>query len=318
MYERIFHSEILSFAILVIPNIPSNARWKSKGVTIVGGIINRVNSPQGIAVTDNQTMFVADAGHNRVMKYTDDGRKARQILGSKTDGKQEREQLHRPSTVIQDAKSKKLIICDRGQYRIVRWNRKTSRFSRIIQENMACFDVVMDEEGCLYVSDTQKHEVRRYEYGDQSGKVVAGGQGQGHRLCQLNYPTYIFVDGKQAVYVSDRLNNRIVKWEKDAKKGIIVAGGHGNGKDKHQLFRPAGLIVDQSGTIYVADQWNHRIMRFRQGETQGEIIAGDKYLSGNRSNELNGPEGIAFDRQGNLYVVDSFNNRIQRFDIKTD
>ncbi|CAF1687831.1 unnamed protein product, partial [Adineta ricciae] len=247
------------------------------------------------------------------MKYTDGGRKARQIVSRKTDGKHEREQLHRPSAVIQDAKSKNLIICDRGHYRIVRWNRKTSRFSQIIQENMACFGVAMDEEGCLYVSDTEKHEVRRYESGDQFGKVVAGGQGQGHRLSQLKSPTYIFVDGKQAVYVSDRFNNRIVKWEKDAKKGIIVAGGHGNGKDKHQLFCPAGLIVDQSGTIYAADHWNHRIMRFRQGETYGEIIAGDNYLSGDRSNELNGPEGIAFDRQGNLYVVDSYNNRIQRF-----
>ncbi|CAF3941535.1 unnamed protein product [Rotaria sp. Silwood1] len=312
-YQKIYLNQIIIF----VPTIPSDAQWKSKGITIVGGILNRVHYPQGIYVSHNETIFIADTGHDCIMKYTENGRKARRISNKKTD-KEESDRLNRPLTVIQDVKSKDLIICDRGHRRVLRWNRKTSTFTRIIKENIACFGVAMDMEGYVYVSDTEKHEVRRYQPGNKYGTIVAGGQGQGHRLSQLNYPTYIFVDAGQSVYVSDCFNNRVVKWEKYAKKGIIVAGGHGNSKDANQLYRPAGLIVDQSGTIYVADHWNHRIMRWREGETHGEIIAGDRYLGGNCSNQLNGPEGIAFDQHGNLYVADSNNHRIQRFNIQTD
>ncbi|CAF4403130.1 unnamed protein product, partial [Rotaria magnacalcarata] len=42
----------------------------------------------------------------------------------------------------------------------------------------------MDDEGSLYVSDTELHEVRRYRTGERYGTVVAGGNGQGSRLKQ--------------------------------------------------------------------------------------------------------------------------------------
>ena len=279
--------------------------------------MTNINCPRGVYVNHKQTIFVVDSGHDRVMKYTDDGRKARRI-GSKNVSKGEYDRLDRPSTMIQDIKSNNLIICDRGHRRVLRWNQKTGAYTQIIKENIACFGVTMDHEGFLYVSDTDKHEVRRYEYGSERGIVVAGGHGQGRQLSQLNYPTYIFVDTEQSVYVSDSLNNRVVKWDKGAKEGIIIAGGHGIRKNANQLFCPAGLIVDQAGTLYVADHWNHRIMRWRERDTAGEIIAGDRYLAGNSSNELNAPEGIAIDRNGNLYVSDYYNHRIQRFDIQTD
>ena len=48
-----------------------------------------------------------------------------------------------------------------------------------------------------------KHEVRRYRRGETNGIVVAGGNGGGAALNQLNNPTYVCVDGEHAVYVSD-------------------------------------------------------------------------------------------------------------------
>ncbi|CAF4427627.1 unnamed protein product, partial [Rotaria magnacalcarata] len=59
----------------------------------------------------------------------------------------------------------------------------------------------MDEERNLYVSDGGKHEVRRYKFGEKNGTLVAGGNGKGAGLNQLNYPTFLFVDGHQNVYV---------------------------------------------------------------------------------------------------------------------
>jgi len=175
----------------------------------------------------------------------------------------------------------------------------------------------MDDEGSLYVSDTERHEVRRYRPGKKYGTVVAGGNGQGRRLHQLNHPTYICIGDNQSVYVSDSWNDRVMRWDKGAKEGVIVAGGNGKGKNRTQLDHPAGVLVDQLGTVYVADHWNGRVMRWRKHARQGDVIAGDKFLSGQYPNELNGPEGLAIDRYNNLYVADSNNHRIQRFDIQT-
>ena len=129
------------------------------------------------------------------------------------------------------------------------------------------------------------------------------------------------------MYVSDSWNHRIVKWDQDTKRGVVVAGGCGKGKNPDQLNYPAGVLVDQSGTVYVADSHNNRVMRWQSPDC-GEVIAGDSFSkkhpkkmrsslrAGNRRNQLNGPEGLAFDETGNLYVVDSNNYRVQRFKIQ--
>ena len=99
----------------------------------------------------------------------------------------------------------------------------------------------MDDQRNLYVSDWKKHEVRRYQIGNNKGTLVAGGNGRGSDLNQLNVPTYIFVDRQQNVYVSDENNHRVMKWTKGATEGIVVAGGHGQGNDLNQLYWPNGL-----------------------------------------------------------------------------
>ncbi|CAF2145682.1 unnamed protein product [Rotaria magnacalcarata] len=87
--------------------------------------------------------------------------------------------------------------------------------------------------------------------GEKNGTLVAGGNGQGDGLNQLNEPTYLFVDRQQNVYVSDQNNKRVMKWDKGAKEGIVVAGGQGKGSALTQLSDPNGLFVDTLGTLYV-------------------------------------------------------------------
>ncbi|CAF4649772.1 unnamed protein product, partial [Rotaria magnacalcarata] len=93
----------------------------------------------------------------------------------------------------------------------------------------------------LYVSDYAKHEVRRYQSGDNIGTLVAGGNGNGGGLNQLNVPEYLFVDRDHSVYVSDNYNHRVMKWVEGAKEGIAVAGGQGVGSALTQLTYPQGL-----------------------------------------------------------------------------
>ncbi|CAF4735667.1 unnamed protein product, partial [Rotaria socialis] len=135
-------------------------------------------------------------------------------------------QLNCPSDVLIDKEMDSLIICDLDNRRVVRWSRRSGTTQgEILIDNIDCYGVAMDEQRYLYVTDYVKHEVRRYQLGEKNGTLVAGGNGKGNGLNQLNEPGYLFVDRQQAVYVSDNENHRVMKWNKGAKEGIVVAGG---------------------------------------------------------------------------------------------
>jgi sugar lactone lactonase YvrE len=223
-------------------------------------------------------------------------------------------QLNEPIDVIIDKERNNLIICDISNRRVVRWPRQNGSTGQVIIADVDCCRLTMDKDGYLYVSNFEKHEVRRWKVGDTNGTLVAGGNGQGNGLNQLNGPIFIFVDEDHSIYVSDYSNQRVMKWMKGAKEGIIVAGGQGEGNGLTHLSYPQGLIVDHLSTIYVADYGNHRIMRWFKGALQGDVIVGGNG-KGKQPNQFNSPFGLSFDRQGNLYVADCWNHRIQRFDI---
>jgi sugar lactone lactonase YvrE len=67
----------------------------------------------------------------------------------------------------------------------------------------------------------------------------------------------------------------------------------------------------------VADEANHRIMRWVKGATQGSVIVGGNGL-GRQWNQLSYPIGLSFDRHGNLYVADTRNHRVQKFNINSN
>ncbi len=220
------------------------------------------------------------------------------------------DQLDIPTDVIVDKKNNSLIICDYGNRRVVRWSYRNSTNGEILISKINCYGLAMNDNGDLYVSDEEKHQVRRWKVGETNETILAVGNWKGNRLDQLNSPGYIFVDEDHSIYVSDCGNHRVMKWIKGAKEGIVVAGGHGNGNSLRQLDCPLGMTIDQMGNIYVADCRNDRIMCWPKGSKEGRIVVGGK-----ESNQFNCIQGLSFDRQGNLYVVDRDNNRVQRFDV---
>ena len=122
------------------------------------------------------------------------------------------DQLDVPIDVLIDEETNTLFICDRYNPRVVRWSRSQGTTQgEVIVDNIDCIGLAIDHQRYLYLSDTEQDEVRRYTIGDKNGIVVAGGNGQGNQLNQLNCPTYLFVDEEQAVYVSDTDYHRVMK-----------------------------------------------------------------------------------------------------------
>jgi DNA-binding beta-propeller fold protein YncE len=93
---------------------------------------------------------------------------------------------------------------------------------------------------------------------------------------------------------------------------IIGAGG----AEKGQLNAPHGLAVAPDGSLYVADSNNHRIQKF---DPYGVPVLSFGSFSGANNNNpppgtFNEPWGVAVGPDGSVYVADTWNHRIQKFD----
>ncbi|CAF4522448.1 unnamed protein product [Rotaria sp. Silwood2] len=102
----------------------------------------------------------------------------------------------------------------------------------------------------------------KWEEGATQGIVVAGGQGKGNSLTQLNYPNEVVVDQLGTVYVVDGENHRIMRWLKGATQGSVVVGRKGEGAQSNQFSFPTGLSFDRHGNLYVGEYGSHRVQKF--------------------------------------------------------
>jgi hypothetical protein len=293
-------------------------KWKQNGITIVGrneqNQFDELRQPYGIYVDDDhRCIYIADLLLHRIVEKKLDINICQVVAGGHGEGSQ-MHQLNYPTDVIVDKINDSLIICDRGNRRVVEWPRQNGINGRIIISDIDCYSIRMDNTGDLYVSDTQKNEVKRWRRGKIDGTIVAGGNGKGNQLNQLNSPTFIFVDCDYSVYISDRLNHRVMKWVKGAIEGIIVAGGNGHGYQLTQLSYPQGIFVDDLGNVYVADAHNQRIICWSKGSATGQIIVGGNG-GGPQSNQFHSLRGLSFDQEDNLYAADCYNHRIQKFEM---
>ncbi|CAF4694827.1 unnamed protein product, partial [Rotaria sp. Silwood2] len=180
----------------IIPNIPADARWKQKGVTVAGDhgegdATNQLSWPQGLFVDDDQTIVIADRSNHRIIQWKKGDTNGQVVAGG--NGKGERlNQLNGPTDLLIDKETDSLVICDLGNRRVVRWSRRSGTTQgEILIDNVDPLGLTMDDQRYLYISDYKKHEVRRYQIGDKNGTLVAGGNGKGADLNQLNVPSYI-------------------------------------------------------------------------------------------------------------------------------
>ncbi|CAF0807415.1 unnamed protein product [Adineta steineri] len=299
------------------PTQTKKSQFQQFGITDAGGNgrgqkLNQLDWPHGIFINNKKSIYIADCWNHRIVKWKLNSNQGQIIAGGNGKGNQ-KNQLSHPRDIIFDKQNKSFIISDRGNRRVIRYFDNSQTNQQIIISNINCWGLTIDKNGFIYVSDYENHEVRRWKQGDDEGDLVAGGNGQGDHLNQLNNPTNIYVDEDDALYISDNENHRVMKWKKDEKEGIIVAGGSGRGNSLKQLDCPQGMIVDNLGQIYVADVGNDRVMRWCEGDKEGEIVVGGNG-KGNQPNQLNCPRGVSFDNEENLYVVDHFNYRIQKYE----
>ncbi|CAF4771289.1 unnamed protein product, partial [Rotaria sp. Silwood2] len=86
--------------------------------------------------------------------------------------------------------------------------------------------------------------------GDTNGQVVAGGNGEGDRLDQLNEPTDVLIDKEtDSLIICDQSNRRVVQWSRRS--------GTTQGEILIDSVDPWGLAMDNQRYLYICDYNKH-------------------------------------------------------------
>lgn len=147
-----------------------------------------------------------------------------------------------------------------------------------------------------------------------------GGPATDAPLAEVNS---VAVDGSGNVYASDAPNGEVMRISPDGTltvfAGNAFAGFSGDGgpATSASLSNPAGLAVDVAGNIYISDRANQRVRKIASDGTISTFAGNGRFgFSGDNgpatSAMLSGPDGLAFDGQGNLYIVEAGGHRIRK------
>ncbi len=198
-------------------------------------------------------------------------------------------------------------------------------------------DGTIDEDGNIYVADQANQRVRLIDTGDIiqtiAGTGMPGDAGDGGPAVDAQFswesgsnpnPSGGIVHHDGKLYISDTEANRIRVL--DLATGIIDAfagtgdpgySGDGGPAADAELRGPRDLDIGPDGHLYFADTDNGvvRAIDLDSGEIRtvvgtGELGLGDEELLPAEDTMLRRPFGVAFDPDGNLYVMDSLNSRI--------
>lgn len=306
-----------------------------------------LNSPYSVAVDSSGNIFIADYGNNRIRRVDNASGNIGTIAGTDNlgfagDGSAATGAiLHLPTGVALDS-SGNVYFADSLNNRIrkiagsnISTVAGNGGFSSSGDGGPATgaqlntpLGVAVDAAGNLYIADSLNNAIRKVSANGVmstfAGNSVPGSSGDGGAptAAQLNGPQGVAVDAAGNVYVADTVNHKVRKISGGAISTFAGSGtagfsGDGGAAASASLNAPFSVAVDAAGNVYIAEFGNSRV---RKVDSKGIIttVAGNgvSAYGGDGgpalSAQLNGPQGVAVDSAGNLYIADTANNRVRQ------
>ena len=232
-------------------------------------------------------------------------------------GKEEPKEISRSQSGVVDAAGR-VLVTDFGRKSVVvfdptargidEWSIATS--NRLFS---APVGIAVGEDGNVFVADADLGVVVRLN--SRGSPVALIGEGQLGRPTGLAYEA-----ATKRLFVTDTPAHQVKVFSLDGKlldvwgelgEEADRAKGKGNG-DELLLNWPTHLAVAR-GKLYIADSMNARVMVVAADSGKPLGIIGTR---GNYVGNLVRPKGVAVDSEGNVYVIESFHDRLLIFNSK--
>ena len=159
-----------------------------------------------------------------------------------------------------------------------------------------------DDNQSIVIADYGNDRIVEWKMGASNGKVVAGGQGYGNRLDQLNRPIDVLIDKEtNSLLIADRRNRRVLRWSRrqEMTQGEVIV-------DNIDCY---GLAMDHQRYLYVSDIGKDEVRRYTIGDKNGIVVAGGN----GKGNQLNHPTYLFVDEEQAVYVSDWNNHRVVKW-----
>lgn len=287
--------------------------WTSFGSQGSGS--NQLKSPMGLAVNDQGDLYVADSGNDRVQIYNI-GTSTWSSIGTSGTGLG---QFSWPWGIAVDAENN-VYVTDIDNNNLQKYNSNTHSWSVIavggtgINQLENPTDVDIGQDGKIYIYDLSSTGYIKIFDPVENTWTGIGTRGDG--LGQFIFSDKAAIDSQGNIYTVNAYSRRVQIYNPTTNTWLTSGK---QGEDPGELNFPQGMSVDTNGNIYVADTRNQRIQIYNVGSsswsTMGSSIFG--HTAGWGLGYFSDPYGIDTDADGNIYVADSQNHRIQKYNIGT-
>jgi sugar lactone lactonase YvrE len=337
-------SGVAAAPVPVVSTVTTLAGSGSIGADNGQGALATFNNPAGVAVDAGGTVYVGDVVNNRIRRVTpaglvttSAGTGANPPANLFLNGPGATATLNYPAGTAVDLRDGTVYIADSSNHAIRKMTAggDVSTFAGTDTLGWADgppatarfhfpYGVALDAGGNVYVADGKNNRIRKVTpagdvttlAGANEAKLLDGMGDQ----ARFNNPNGVAVDAAGNVYVADSLNNAIRK----VTPAGLVSTRAGSGTAllvddtgaKASFNNPSGVALDLAGNLYVADSGNNRIRRVTPAGVVTTLAGSGSvggFFDGTGDKAIfNGPQGVAMDATGNLYVADSKNQRIRK------
>ena len=179
--------------------------------------------------------------------------------------------------------------------------------------------IALDKDTNVYVTDEWLNRITKY---DRDGEYITHWGAQGSGDGDVDRPSGIAIGKDETLYIVDSRNNRVQKFGLDGKfLGKFGSAGSADG----QFNLPWGICLDNDDNIFVADWRNDRVQSFTSdgkwlasfgtpgtgGDCYNARVKGGITYSHVPVGQFNRPTGVCVDQDGDIYIADWLNNRVQ-------